>query len=47
VNEVDAKLDEIALCRIPEKSGAELTTIASTCPHWTVDSGRIWLPVTR
>lgn len=41
------RLDEIALCRIPEKSGAVLVHVAATCPHWTEDHGRIWLPVTK
>ncbi len=46
-NEIMPKLDLIALCRVPERSGSILVELGSTCPLWAEDRGRIWMPVSR
>ena len=41
------KLDLLALCTIPSKSGNELVHKAATCQFWKEDTGRIWEAVSR
>ena len=45
--DVIPRLHMLALCRIPERSGAVIVHRAATCSYWTEDRGRIWMPVTR